>query len=190
MAVTNSAELAARMRLLRSHGVTRDPSLMKGPSQGPWYYEQIDLGYNYRMTDIQAALGASQMQRINDFVRKRRAIAGRYDKELADLPVVLPWQSPNALSAYHLYPIRIDSSRTSRSREEVFARMRNAGIGVNVHYIPVHTQPYYRTLGFEERRFPVAERYYGSAMSLPLYPGMSDQQQAMVVSALKEACAT
>ena len=187
MAVTNSAELAARMRLLRSHGVTRDPGLMKSPSQGPWYYEQIELGYNYRMTDIQAALGTSQMQRINDFVRKRRAIAGRYDKELADLPVVLPWQSPNAHSAYHLYSIRIDSSRTSRSREQVFARMRNAGIGVNVHYIPVHTQPYYRTLGFDKRHFPVAERYYESAISLPLFPALDAGRQDTVVEELRKA---
>lgn len=189
MAVTNNAELAARMRLLRSHGVTRDPGLMKGPSQGPWYYEQIELGYNYRMTDIQAALGASQMRRISDFVRRRHAIAARYDKELAGLPVVLPWRNPDALSAYHLYPIRIDSSRTSRSREQVFTRMRNAGIGVNVHYIPVHTQPYYLTLGFKDKNFPVAERYYRSAMSLPLYPALDVAKQDIVVDELRKALA-
>ena len=189
MAVTNDAELAARMRLLRSHGVTRDPSLMKGPSQGPWYYEQIELGYNYRMTDIQAALGTSQMQRINDFVRMRHAIADRYDKELAGLPVVLPWQSSNCHSAYHLYPVRVDPLRTRPRREEAFARMRAAGIGVNVHYIPVHTQPYYRMLGLKDESFPVAERYYAEAISMPMYTGLTDEQQTTVIKALKEACA-
>ena len=187
MAVTNDAELASRMRLLRSHGVTRDPGQMKGPPQGPWYYEQIELGYNYRMTDIQAALGTSQMQRINDYVRTRHAIAERYDRALADLPVVLPWQSPHTHSAYHLYPIRIDSSKTSRTREEVFARMRNGGIGVNVHYIPVHTQPYYRTLGFKDKSFPVAEQYYKNVMSLPLFPGLDENRQTEVISVLRKA---
>ena len=187
MAVTNSAELAARMQLLRSHGVTRDPRLMKGPSQGPWYYEQVELGYNYRMTDIQAALGTSQMQRINDFVRKRHAIADRYDKGLAELPVVLPWQNPDAKSAYHLYPIRIDSSKTPRSREDVFDHFRKAGIGVNVHYIPVHTQPYYRTLGFKNKSFPVAEHYYEGAISLPLFSTLDVAQQDTVVDELRKA---
>lgn len=189
MAVTNSAELATRMRLLRSHGVSRDPSLMKGQSHGPWYYEQVELGYNYRMTDIQAALGKSQMQRIDDFLRKRHAIADRYDEALADLPVVLPWRSAHAYSACHLYPIRIDSSRTSRSREEVFAHMRNAGIGVNVHYIPVHTQPYYRALGFEDTHFPIAERYYESAISLPLFPALDATLQDRVIQTLTKALA-
>ena len=187
MAVTNDAELAARMRLLRSHGVTRDPSLMKGPSQGPWYYEQIELGYNYRMTDIQAALGTSQMQRINDFVRKRHAIAGRYDKALADLRIVLPWQSPDAQSAYHLYPILIDPSSTQIKREEMFSRMRAVGIGVNVHYIPVHTQPYYQSIGFAVGDFPRAEAYYLHAITLPLYPGLTFEEQDYVVAKLKEA---
>ena len=189
MAVTNSAELAARMRLLRSHGVTRDPRLMKGPSQGPWYYEQVELGYNYRMTDIQAALGTSQMQRINDFVRKRHAIADRYDKGLAELPAVLPWQNPDAKSAYHLYPIRIDSSKTPLSRADVFDHMRKAGIGVNVHYIPVHTQPYYRTLGFKNNSFPVAEHYYEGAISLPLFSTLDVAQQDTVVDELRKALA-
>jgi UDP-4-amino-4,6-dideoxy-N-acetyl-beta-L-altrosamine transaminase len=186
MAVTNNAGLAARMRQLSSHGVTRNPGLMKGLSHGPWYYEQIELGYNYRMTDMQAALGASQMQRINDFVRKRHAIAAQYNKALADLPVVLPWQNPDALSAYHLYPIQIDSSR---SREQVFTRLRSAGIGVNVHYIPVHTQPYYQTLGFKDKDFPVAEQYYGNAISLPLHPALDVVKQDIVVKELRKALA-
>jgi UDP-4-amino-4,6-dideoxy-N-acetyl-beta-L-altrosamine transaminase len=187
MAVTNNAELAGQMRLLRSHGVTRDPGLMEGPTHGPWYYEQIELGYNYRMTDIQAALGTSQMQRIDGFVRTRHAIAHRYDRELVDLPVVLPWQSPHAHSAYHLYPIRIDSSKTSRTREEVFARMRKGGIGVNVHYIPVHTQPFYRMLGFKDKSFPVAEHYYEGAISLPLFSTLDVDRQDTVVDELRKA---
>ena len=187
MAVTNNADLAVRMRLLRSHGVTRDPSLMKNPPQGPWYYEQVELGYNYRMTDIQAALGTSQMQRIDGFVRTRHAVADRYNRELADLPVVVPWQSPHAHSAYHLYPIWIDSSKTLLPRTEVFARMRKGGVGVNVHYIPVHMQPYYRTLGFKDKRFPVAERYYESVISLPLFPALDVAQQDTVVDELRKA---
>ena len=189
MAVTNNAELADRMRLLRSHGVTRDPAFMEGQSQGAWYYEQVDLGYNYRMTDIQAALGASQMHRIDGFVRTRHAIADRYVRELADLPVVLPWQSPHAHSAYHLFPIRIDPTRVSADRGEVFSRMRNGGIGVNVHYIPVHTQPYYRMLGFKDAQFPVAERYYADAISLPLFSTLDEARQGTVVRVLREALA-
>jgi dTDP-4-amino-4,6-dideoxygalactose transaminase len=187
MAVTNDDELAARMRLLRSHGVTRDAGLMKDALQGAWYYEQVELGYNYRMTDIQAALGSSQMRRIDDFVRMRHAIAIRYDEMLADLPLVLPWQSADARSAYHLYPIQIDSSRTSVGRAEVFSRMRAGGIGVNVHYIPVHTQPYHRAPG--GRRFPVAERYYAGAMSLPMFPALDAAQQDRVVDELRKALA-
>ena len=189
MSVTNDPELAERMCLLRSHGVTRNPSQMQGAAHGPWYYQQVDLGFNYRMTDIQAALGASQMRRIDGFMRKRHAIADRYNKELADLPLILPWQSPDANSAYHLYPVRIDSSKSSSGREKVFARMRDAGIGVNVHYIPVHTQPYYRALGFKGKDFPVAERYYADAMSLPLFPMLDESQQNTVVSTLREALA-
>ncbi|MEO8157945.1 MAG: UDP-4-amino-4,6-dideoxy-N-acetyl-beta-L-altrosamine transaminase [Betaproteobacteria bacterium] len=189
MAVTNNAELADRMRLLRSHGVTRDPAFMKGHSQGAWYYEQVDLGYNYRLTDIQAALGTSQMQRIDGFVRTRHAIADRYARELSDLPVVLPWQNPHAHSAYHLFPIRIDRARVSANRGEVFSRMRNGGIGVNVHYIPVHTQPYYRMLGFKDAQFPVAERYYADAISLPLFSTLDETRQRTVVRVLREALA-
>lgn len=189
MAVTNDEKLAARMRLYRSHGVTRDPALMVGSAQGPWYYEQVDLGYNYRMTDIQAALGTSQLKRINEFVRLRHVIADRYNRELADLPIVVPWQDPQARSAYHLYPIRIDPSRTSLSRKEVFSRMRERGIAVNVHYIPVHSQPYYRSRGFKDKNFPVAERYYENAISLPLFATLDAVRQNVVVDALREALA-
>ena len=189
MAVTNDGELAARMRLLRSHGVTREATRMNGPSQGPWYYEQVDLGYNYRLTDIQAALGASQMAKIDNFVRLRHEVADRYRTAFADLPVVLPWQTPDARSAYHLYPIQIDPSKTSVSRGEVFARLRQGGIGVNVHYIPVHTQPYYRAMGFESGDFPVAEQYYENAISLPLFPGLDTNRQCIVVDQLQKALA-
>jgi len=189
MAVTNDPETAERMRLLRSHGVTRDPKRMRAAAQGPWYYEQVALGYNYRMTDIHAALGSSQMKRIDAYVRARHAIAARYDEALADLPVVLPWQDPDCHSAYHLYPVQIDALKTSRPRHEVFARLRERQIGVNVHYIPVHTQPYYRALGFEGRSFPAAERYYAGALSLPLFPALDAPRQDSVVRALREALA-
>ena len=189
MAVTNDETLAARMRLYRSHGVTRDPALMVGSAQGPWYYEQVELGYNYRMTDIQAALGTSQLKRIDEFVRMRHVIADRYDEAFADLPIVVPWQDPQARSAYHLYPIRIDPSRTSLSRKEVFSRMRERGIAVNVHYIPVHTQPYYRSRGFKDKNFPIAEQYYEHAISLPLFAALDAVRQNAVVDALREALA-
>ncbi|HEX9833886.1 MAG TPA: UDP-4-amino-4,6-dideoxy-N-acetyl-beta-L-altrosamine transaminase [Mycobacterium sp.] len=189
MAVTNDPELAERMRLLRSHGTTRDPRRMQGPPHGAWYYQQIDLGFNYRMTDIHAALGASQMQRIDDYVQARHAVAKRYDEQLADLPLILPWQGPDAYSAYHLYPVRIDSLKTKQTREKIFAHMRSHRIGVNVHYIPVHTQPYYKALGFEGKSFPVAERYYAEALSLPLFPRLDEDRQGTVIGVLREALA-
>lgn len=182
MAMTNDGRLAAKMRRLRSHGITREASEMEHHVQGPWYYEQIELGYNYRMTDIQAALGLSQLARLDEFVARRRALARRYDTLLADLPLVRPTYSPD--SAWHLYVIRLqDPSR----RREVFERLRQAGIGVQVHYIPVHLQPYYRRLGFKAGDFPEAERHYAGAISLPLYPGLSDPVQEQVVAALAQA---
>lgn len=187
MATTNDPVLARRMRLLRSHGITREPAQMTGPAKGPWFYEQIDLGYNYRMTDIQAALGASQMRRIDDFVAKRHSQAQRYESLLSGLPVSLPWQHPDSRSAYHLYPICIDGDRTSRSRVDVFSRLREGGIGVNVHYIPVHTQPYFRSLGFRPGDFPQAERYYSRTISLPLHPRLSLEDQNRVSNTLREA---
>jgi len=189
MAVTNDPETAERMRLLRSHGVTRDPKRMRAAAPGAWYYEQVALGYNYRMTDIHAALGSSQMKRIDAYVLARQTIAARYDEALSDLPVVLPWQHPDCHSACHLYPVQIDASKTSRPRHEVFARLRERQIGVNVHYIPVHTQPYYRALGFEGRSFPASERYYAGALSLPLFPALDAARQDIVVRALREALA-
>lgn len=186
MAVTNNARLAERMRLLRSHGVTRDTNRMTGPSDGAWYYQQVELGYNYRMTDLQAALGSSQMKRIGEFVSRRRDLAKRYDEVLKPLPVVLPWQSPESQSAYHLYPIRLETTHGRRSRAEAFSRLREAGIGVSVHYIPVHTQPYYQAIGFHKGDFPEAERFYEEAISLPMYFGLTDEDQEYVVSSLRE----
>jgi UDP-4-amino-4,6-dideoxy-N-acetyl-beta-L-altrosamine transaminase len=185
MAVTNDAGLAARMDRLRSHGITRDPGLMEGGSDGAWYYQQIDLGYNYRMTDMQAALGCSQFARLDEYVARRHAIARRYDELLTELPVTRPWQSPDAHSALHLYPIRVDPRRASRTRGEVFDGMRAAGIGVNVHYIPVHTQPYFRRMGFKAGDFPEAERYYAEAISIPIFPLLTQAHQDEVVALLR-----
>ena len=185
--LTNRQDLAVRLALLRSHGITRDPEAMITPSEGPWYYQQVDLGYNYRMTDIQAALGASQMRRLDTFVVRRRELAQRYDAMLTDLPVIRPWQSPEGASAFHLYPIQIDAEHTSKGRREVFEALRASGIGVNVHYIPVHTQPYYQALGFRPGDFPEAERYYERGISLPMYAALSDTDQDRVVAALRGA---
>lgn len=189
MAVTNDPELADQMRLLRSHGITRDQKKMQERSHGPWYYQQIALGFNYRMTDIQAALGASQMQRIDGYVQSRHKVAQRYSEQLVELPIILPWQSPETYSAYHLYPIQIDSSKTSLSRETVFAHMRERGVDVNVHYIPVHLQPYYKALGFKQESFPIVERYYANAMSLPLFPTLDAPRQDVVIHALRRGFA-
>lgn len=187
MALTNNAELAKKLHLLRSHGITRDPTQLVCDSEGAWYYQQIELGYNYRMTDIQAALGVSQLGRLDDFVNRRRALAARYDMLLADVPVITPAQQPDSVSAYHLYPICIKQDVVKKKRRKVFDAMRTSGIGVNVHYIPVHLQPYYRKLGFNAGDFSVAEQYYVNAISLPLYYSLSDAEQDQVVVSLKGA---
>jgi len=172
---------------LRTHGITRDPALMTEPSHGPWYYQQLELGFNYRITDLQCALGTSQMRRIEEFVRRRRQLAERYNALLADLPVQLPWQLPAAASSWHLYIVRLQLGKLQRSHREVFETLRASGIGVNLHYIPVHLQPYYQRFGFKQGDFPEAERYYGEAVSLPLYFDLSEQEQDQVVAALREA---
>lgn len=185
MALTNDDSLAKRMMLLRSHGITRDPSWMIGAPEGAWYYEQIELGFNYRMTELQAALGISQLQRVDQYVARRNFLAARYDELLADLPLITPWQHPNSYSAMHLYVVRLRLEEIAKSRREVFDELRAQGVGVNVHYIPVHTQPYYRKLGFGPGYFPEAERFYSEALSLPLHPSLTTVQQDLVVSALR-----
>ena len=186
MALTNNDELATRLGLLRSHGVTRDPALMTQPMHGPWHYQQVDLGFNYRMTDIQAALGVSQMERLEDYVARRHQIARMYSELLADLPLTLPWQDPNSTSAYHLYVVRLQLNRITRSHREVFEALRAKEIMVNLHYIPVHTQPYYRKMGFNDGDYPCSEQYYGEAISIPIYPAMTNLEQIKTVNALRE----
>jgi len=187
MALTNDKQLAKRMQLLRSHGITRESADMTHAPDGPWYYQQIDLGFNYRMTDMQAALGLSQMQRLDEFVIRRHAIAKRYDELLADLPVIIPWQHADSYSGLHLYVIRLNLNEIPRTHREVFESLREDGIGVNLHYIPVYRQPYYERLGFQAGQCQEAERYYAEAISIPMYPGLTEKQQGQVVCALREA---
>lgn len=185
MVLTNRPELAERLQRLRSHGMTRDPAQMTEPSHGPWYYQQIELGFNYRITDLQAALGLSQLSKLEGFIARRRELAARYDRLLADLPLSLPSAQPGAQSAWHLYVVRLQLDRIKLSHREVFEALRAAGIGVNLHYIPVHLQPYYREQGFTEGDFPEAERYYAQAISLPMFAALTDEQQDYVVEQLR-----
>ena len=184
LATTNDSALAARMDLLRSHGITRDPIRMTHEPDGPWYYQQVALGFNYRMTEMQAALGVSQMTRLDRFVTKRHQLASRYDEMLAELPLTTPWQHPDSYSGLHLYVIRLQVDKIRRTHREVFEQLRAQGIGVNLHYIPIHTQPYYQRMGFKVGDFPEAERYYTQAISLPMYAGLSLDEQSLVVAAL------
>jgi UDP-4-amino-4,6-dideoxy-N-acetyl-beta-L-altrosamine transaminase len=187
MVLTNNPEMEKTLKRLRSHGITRDSESMATESEGGWYYQQIELGFNYRITDIQAALGLSQLSRLDDFIARRRIIAARYDEILSGLPVTKPVQNPNGLSSYHLYPVRLCQGSVNKPRQEVFDALRSSGIGVNVHYIPVHLQPYYQNLGFGKGDFPVAEQYYSEAISLPLFYSLSDEDQDVVVASLKNA---
>lgn len=187
MALTNDNELAEKMNLHRSHGVTRDPNLMTHEPDGPWYYQQVELGYNYRMTELQAALGVSQMERLDAFVARRHELAKRYDALLQDLPVTTPWQHPDSYSGLHLYVIRLQLDSIDNTHRQVFEGLREQGVGVNLHYIPVHTQPYYQNMGFRQGDFPKAESYYSEAISLPMYQGLTDQQQDKVVELLRRA---
>ncbi len=187
MVLTNDAGLAEKMMLLRSHGITRDPARMTHEADGPWYYQQIDLGFNYRMTELQAALGVSQMQRLDRFVARRHQLASRYDELLAGLPVITPWQHPDSYSGLHLYVIRLQLDEIGKTHREIFEALREQGIGVNLHYIPVHTQPYYERMGFKMGSFLEAERYYAEAISLPMYQTLSDLQQDWVVKGLRSA---
>lgn len=186
LATTNSAELAEKMALLRSHGVTRNPELMTRQADGGWYYQQVALGFNYRMTDIQAALGVSQMQRLDEFVSHRHVLRQRYDDLLKNLPVVVPYQSVDAYSALHLYPLQLQLESLDKTHALIFQQLRDSGLGVNVHYIPVHTQPYYENMGFKVGDYPNAEHYYQHAVSIPLFPAMTETEQDQVVTILAE----
>ena len=184
MALTNDDHLAEKMNLHRSHGVTRDQNLMTHEPDGPWYYQQVELGYNYRMTELQAALGISQMERLDAFVARRHELAKRYNALLQELPVTTPWQHPDSYSGLHLYVIRLQRDKIGKTHRQVFEGLRKQGICVNLHYIPVHTQPYYQNMGFKQGDFPKAECYYIDAISLPMYQGLVDEQQDEVIQAL------
>ena len=189
LVTTQDEALARKLHLLRSHGMTRDPVEMERPSEGAWYYEQQVLGFNYRMTDLQAALGSSQLHRLEAMHDRREVLADRYDSLLRELPLLLPRRLPDRRSAWHLYAVEIDESRTRASRASVFAALRHAGIGANVHYIPIHTQPYYTRLGFKRGDFPTSERYADRALSIPLFPALTEEQQLFIARTLREALA-
>ena len=185
VAVTNDPVLAERMIRLRSHGITSKLNLMQPrPVEQIWNYQQIDLGFNYRMTDLQAALGLSQLRRLEEFLERRRKIADRYNAELATLPIILPWQAPFNLSSYHLYPIQICKHLCGKSQRQVYEALTACGIGVNVHYIPVYRQPFFEDKGFKEGYCPEAEKYYKQVITIPIYPNLSDEQFNQVVHAL------
>ncbi|MBT4668526.1 MAG: UDP-4-amino-4,6-dideoxy-N-acetyl-beta-L-altrosamine transaminase [Lentimicrobiaceae bacterium] len=186
LATTNDKELLMRMQLFRSHGVTRDPELMTKESEGDWYYQQVELGFNYRMTELQAALGVSQMQRLDEFITKRHKLQERYDLLLEDLPIIKPYQDKDGYSALHLYPIKIQIDKVKNTKKEIFDALRNNNIGVNVHYIPVHTQPYYGNMGFKKGDYPNAENYYENTISIPIFQGLTIEMQDKVVNILKK----
>ncbi len=187
MACTNSKKISTKMRLLRTHGITKNISEMQKKGEGPWYYEQILLGYNYRMNDIEAALGVSQFRKIDKFVKERRKISVRYNKLLKSLPVITPFELKESYSTYHLYIILLKLNVTHSSHIKVFNNLRDKGIGINLHYIPIHTHPYYKKLGFKQGQFPNAETFYKSAISLPVYPGLTKKAQDKVVQILRKA---
>lgn len=186
MVLTNDKMLYEKLNLYRSHGITRDAAKMSHESDGPWYYQQITLGYNYRMTDIQAALGASQMERIDVFVARRRSLVARYNTALQDFPVKTPYVMEGADPSWHLYIVRINFANVTKTKQEIFAEMAQKGVALNLHYIPVHTQPYYEALGHRPEECPNAMDYYREALTLPLYPGLTDDEQDQVIEALRE----
>lgn len=187
IALTNDANLARRMQLFRSHGITREESEMTHASEGPWYYQQVALGFNYRMTDLQAALGLSQITRLHAYVARRHELAAEYDARLASLPVVTPFQHPDGYSGFHLYVIRLQLAKITRTHREVFNALRAAGVGVNLHYIPVYLQPDFAALGFEPGLCPNAEEYYAEAISLPMFPTLSQADRNAVITAIKDS---
>lgn len=190
MALTNDDSLAQKMNLYRSHGVSRDQTLMTHEPDGPWYYQQVALGYNYRMTELQGALGITQMQRLDQFVSQRHVLAKRYNELLSELPLTLPWQHPDSYSGLHLYVIRLSLDKISKTHLQIFEELRESGIGVNLHYIPVHTQPYYQNIGFREGDFPQAEQYYKEAISLPMFSKLTEEKQRKVADVLERILLT
>jgi UDP-4-amino-4,6-dideoxy-N-acetyl-beta-L-altrosamine transaminase len=186
VATTNNKVLAEKMLRLRSHGITRDANLMTEASHGEWYYQQLELGFNYRMSDLHAVLGVSQLDRLKEFVANRSAIATSYHLKLANLPITLPAQLTETNSSWHLYIIQLNLESLTKSHQQIFEELRAGGIGVNLHYIPVHTQPYYKKLGFSEGHFEHAEYYYQRTLSIPLYAQLNEQQQIKVINKLKE----
>lgn len=187
MVLTNDGELSDKMALLRSHGITRDPKQMTHEPDGPWYYQQIELGYNYRMTELQAALGISQMARLDHYIARRHQLAERYNQLLASLPVIIPWQHPDSYSGLHLYVIRLQLQNIKKTHRQVFESLRDQGVGVNLHYIPIHTQPFYAKMGFKPCDFPMSQNYYHEAISIPMFQTMTNDQQDQVVAALAQA---
>jgi UDP-4-amino-4,6-dideoxy-N-acetyl-beta-L-altrosamine transaminase len=184
IATTNNKKLARKMKLFRSHGVTRDKELLSQIDLGDWYYEQIDVGFNYRMTELQAVLGLSQIKRLDEFVTKRHILRKKYEVFLKDLPIIRPYQEKACYSALHLYPIQLDLKSINKNRKQIFQDLRKNNIGVNVHYIPIHTQPLFKKLGFNYGDFPCSERYYERAISIPIYSAMTFKQQEEVVKVL------
>lgn len=183
-ALTNCPNLDQKLKLLRSHGITRNPDMMEHPTDDGWYYEQVDLGFNYRMTDIHAALGLSQLTRLNEYVERRHEIAARYDNEFKDANLQTPYRDSTNKSSLHLYVIKVESSQHKR----IFHELRDHNIGVNLHYIPVHTQPYYQKLGFAWGDFQNSEDYYKKAISLPIFPGLTENEQSYVIATVKKLC--
>ena len=184
IATTNDKKLLNQMQLFRTHGITKNPKYMTKNSEGNWYYQQINLGFNYRMNELQAALGISQMNRLDEFVKNKHILKERYDRFLSILPIIKPYYSSNVYSALHLYPIQIDRNKSNFSRKKLFNELRKKGIGVNIHYIPIHTQPYFLNMGFKHGDFPIAESYYQNSISLPLFSQMSFNEQDKVINTL------
>ena len=184
MAMSNSKKLTEKMKLFRSHGVTRDTNLISKEKHKLYYYEQIELGFNYRMTELQAALGISQMNRLDNFVNSRHKLKKRYDLMLENECLIKPYQNPDCFSSLHLYPIKVNLTEHKNSRDKIFNRLRDSGIGVNVHYIPIHTHPYFKGLGFKEGDFPIAEEYYSKAISIPLFQSMTFDEQDKVIESI------
>ena len=186
LATTNQKNLAEKMQLFRAHGITRDPNLMTKETDGGWYYQQVELGFNYRMNDLQAALGIAQMKRLDKFIVIRHSLKKRYDELLKDLPLITPVQSSDSYSSLHLYPIQLKLEQISKSHNEIFDELRQSGVGVNLHYIPIHMQPYFENMGFKKGDFPIAEDYYTRVISVPIYQNLIFETQDKVVSILKK----